>query len=88
MVVRSAAGDTLVDAEVIATDLKADGSLEPPFGVVGWYSEPGWPRPGFAGASILTGHINSRSLGPDTVARLIQVRPGDRAEVTYDSGAS
>lgn len=88
VVVTSSAGEVLVDATVAPTTLKADGALEPPFGVVGWYAGAGWPRPGWAGASILAGHINSQSLGPDTFARLTEVRPGDVAEVTYDSGAT
>lgn len=46
----------------------------------------GWPKPGWPGASILAGHINSAALGLDTFAKIIDARPGDRIEVRYDSG--
>jgi sortase (surface protein transpeptidase) len=87
-VVTSASGAVLVDASIEATTLQPDGALEPPFGVVGWYAGPGWPKPGHPGAAILAGHINSQALGPDTFARLVEVQPGDRAEVRYDTGES
>ncbi|HPB72688.1 MAG TPA: class F sortase [Phycicoccus sp.] len=84
--VTTTAGITLVDAKIIPVQLKSDGALEPPFGVVGWYAGSGWPKPGWPGASILAGHINSAALGPDTFAKIIDARPGDRIEVRFDSG--
>ncbi len=86
VVVTSLAGDELVDAKLIPAGLDAAGILAPPAGVAGWYDEKGWPRPGFPGASILAGHINTRKTGPDTFARLPEVRPGARVTITYDSG--
>lgn len=77
---------TLVDAKLVPTRLDAHGVLAPPKGVAGWYAEPGWPKPGFPGASILVGHINSRADGPDTFAELPQARAGDLVTVTYGSG--
>ena len=86
VVVTSLAGKELVDAELIPAGLDDAGILAPPAGVAGWYDEKGWPRPGFPGASILAGHINTRETGPDTFAKLPEVRPGARVTVTYDSG--
>jgi hypothetical protein len=86
VVVTSLAGEELVDAKLIPAGLDDDGILAPPAGVAGWYDEKGWPRPGFPGASILAGHINTRKTGPDTFARLPEVRPGARVTVGYDSG--
>lgn len=76
----------LVDAPLVPTGLDDRGILAPPPGLAGWYDEKGWPRPGFPGASILAGHINTRAHGPDTFARLPQVRPGARVRVIYSSG--
>ncbi|WP_377640297.1 class F sortase [Oryzobacter terrae] len=86
VVVSSLAGEQLVDAKLVPAGLDDEGILAPPAGVAGWYDEKGWPRPGFPGASILAGHINTRRTGPDTFARLPEVRPGARVTVTYDSG--
>ncbi len=83
----TALGDTvLVDAPLVATGLDRNGVLAPPAGVAGWYDEKGWPMPGYPGASILAGHINTRATGPDTFAQLPQVRPGAEVRVTYSSG--
>ncbi|MGL4177629.1 MAG: class F sortase, partial [Dermatophilaceae bacterium] len=46
----------------------------------------GWPKPGYDGASVLAGHVNTRRNGPDTFARLPQARPGATVTVVYDSG--
>lgn len=86
VLVATEAGDSLVDASVEPERLDDEGVLAPPPGVVGWYAEPGWPKPGYAGASILAGHVNTRKNGPDTFARLPQVRPGATVTVVYDSG--
>jgi len=79
-------GDELVDAELVPAGLDDNGILAPPAGVAGWYDEKGWPRPGYPGASILAGHINTRATGPDTFAQLPEVKPGARVRVTYSSG--
>lgn len=89
VVVVNTSGRTLVDAKLVPSVLD-DGVLAPPFGVVGWYAEKGWAKPGWPGASILAGHVNRRSprLVGDTFARLPAVRPGDRITVVYSSGES
>ncbi|HET6968672.1 MAG TPA: class F sortase [Ornithinibacter sp.] len=86
VVVTSLGGDELVDAKLIPAGLDDEGILAPPPGVAGWYDEHGWPAPGFPGASILAGHINTRKYGPDTFARLPEVRPGAVVTVRYSSG--
>jgi hypothetical protein len=86
VVVTALGGAELVDATLVPSGLDEDGILAPPAGVAGWYDEQGWPKPGYPGASILAGHINTRATGPDTFARLPQVRPGARVRVTYSSG--
>ncbi|HZB66078.1 MAG TPA: class F sortase [Ornithinibacter sp.] len=82
----SARGDKLVNAALVPTGLDTHGILAPPPGVAGWYDERGWPKPGFPGASILAGHINTRRNGPDTFAHLPQVRAGAVVTVRYSSG--
>jgi len=79
-------GDQLVDARLVPAALDDNGILAPPAGVAGWYDEKGWPKPGYPGASILAGHINTRATGPDTFAQLPEVKPGARVRVTYSSG--
>jgi len=79
-------GDELVDARLVPAGLDDNGILAPPAGVAGWYDEKGWPKPGYPGASILAGHINTRATGPDTFAELPEVKPGARVRVTYSSG--
>ena len=88
------------DHTVHAVDLRGHGRSEwpgtysidlmAPFGVAGWYAEPGWAKPGWPGASILAGHINRRSprLELDTFGHLTRVRAGDRITVAYTSGES
>ncbi|KGN29373.1 hypothetical protein N802_13730 [Knoellia sinensis KCTC 19936] len=86
----SSSGKTLVDAKIVPDTLDDEGVLAPPFGVVGWYAEQGWAKPGWPGASILAGHINRRSpkVELDTFGHLTKVRPGDRITVAYTSGES
>ena len=86
VVVTSSGGRELVDARLVPSRLDDHGILAPPPGVAGWYAEKGWPEPGYPGASVLAGHINTRRNGPDTFARLPEVRPGDLVTVTYSSG--
>ncbi|MGL4175023.1 MAG: class F sortase, partial [Dermatophilaceae bacterium] len=86
VLVDTADGVPLVDAPVAPERLDDKGVLAPPPGIVGWYAEPGWPKPGYDGASVLAGHVNTRRNGPDTFARLPQARPGATVTVVYDSG--
>lgn len=78
-------GKSIVDANLQATKLDSEKVLAPPFGTAGWYAEPGWPKPGHQGASILVGHINHGS-NPDVFWNLPQVEIGDVVTVTYGSG--
>ena len=80
-------GRSVVDATLQATKLDADKVLAPPFGTAGWYAEPGWPKPGHQGASILVGHINHGS-NPDVFWNLPEVEIGDIVTVTYGSGST
>lgn len=78
-------GRSIVDATLQATLLDSENVLAPPFGTAGWYAEPGWPKPGFDGASILVGHINHGS-NPDVFWNLPRVDIGDVVTVSYSSG--
>lgn len=78
-------GRSIVDASLQPTMLDSDNVLAPPFGTAGWYAEPGWPKPGYEGASILVGHINHGS-NPDVFWNLPRVELGDIVTVTYSSG--
>lgn len=79
-------GRSIVDTTLEATTLDSDKVLAPPFGTAGWYAEPGWPKPGHAGSSILVGHINHGS-DPDVFWNLPKVKIGDIVTVTYGSGS-
>lgn len=78
-------GRSIVDTTLEATTLDADKVLAPDFGNAGWYAEPGWPKPGHPGSSILVGHINHGS-DPDVFWNLPKVELGDIVTVTYASG--
>ncbi len=78
-------GRSVVDASLQATTLDSDKVLAPPFGTAGWYAEPGWPKPGYAGASVLVGHINHGG-DPDVFWNLPKVDVGDIVTVSYGSG--
>lgn len=81
----SSGGRSIVDASLQATKLDSEKVLAPPFGTAGWYAEPGWPKPGFKGASVLVGHINHGS-NPDVFWNLPTVKIGDIVTVSYGSG--
>lgn len=81
-----AGGETIVDAPVRPVGLDAKGILSPPGGIVGWYDEAGWPKPGYPGASILAGHVGTPANGADVFRELPKARRGDRVTVRYDSG--
>lgn len=83
----TSSGRELVDASLGPTMLDADKVLAPPFGTAGWYAEPGWPKPGHTGASILVGHINHGG-NPDVFWNLPSVKLGDIVTVTYGSGST
>lgn len=78
-------GRSVVDASLQATTLDSQKVLAPDFGMAGWYAEPGWPKPGHPGASVLVGHINHGS-NPDVFWNLPRVHVGDVVTVTYGSG--
>lgn len=78
-------GRDIVDATLQGTKLDSQKVLAPPFGTAGWYAEPGWPKPGYKGASVLVGHINHGN-NPDVFWNLPRVRTGDIVTVTYGSG--
>lgn len=80
-------GRSIVDASLQATKLDSEKVLAPPFGTAGWYAEPGWPKPGYKGASVLVGHINHGS-NPDVFWNLPQVKIGDIVTVSYGSGST
>lgn len=69
-----------LEASIVPTGLDPNGLLIPPHKQVAWYNEPGWPSPGYPGASVLAGHINDTFLG------LPQARIGDRIDVLYSTG--
>lgn len=83
----SSEGRSLVDTRLNPTKLAEDGSLAPPFGVGGWYDEPGWPKPGDFGAGILVGHIDHRGA-PDVFWNLPQSRAGDKVIVHWGNGGT
>lgn len=83
--VRSASGVEQVDTSLRPAYLDKEDFLVPSPGSAGWYAEPGWPKPGYPGTSILAGHI-SWSKQPDVFWNLPRVRPGDVVVVTYTSG--
>lgn len=78
-------GRTLVDTALRATLLDDQQVLSPLPGAAGWYAEPGWPKPGYAGTSVIVGHV-SWNRAPDVFWNLPRTRPGDEVVVTYSSG--
>jgi len=73
-----------IDAAMTSVGLPADGVLNPPFDVAAWYNEG--PRPGFAGPSVIVGHVDSRN-GPNVFWDLHKVKVGDEVLVEYPSQA-
>jgi len=70
-----------VDTRLITLGLTSAHTLQVPVStsVAGWFARS--PRPGAVGASIIAGHIDSRS-GPGVFYRLRDVRRGQRVYVT------
>lgn len=75
-----------VDAPVISLGKNKDKTLQVP----GQASEAGWwsggARPGRPGASVVVGHVDSRS-GPGVFYRLDALSTGDEIEVVYPNGS-
>lgn len=78
-------GRTLVDTALRATLLDDQQVLAPLAGAAGWYAEPGWPEPGYAGTSVIVGHVSWNRV-PDVFWNLPRTRPCDEVIVTYSSG--
>ncbi len=70
-----------VQSTVDRVGLGAGGEIEAParWQVPGWYSAG--PAPGQQGPAVVLGHVDSPQ-GPAVFARLDELRPGDRIEVT------
>ena len=51
--------------------------------LAGWYIEG--PRPGELGPAVIAAHVDNAN-GPDTFARLHELKPGDEITVTDDLG--
>ena len=70
-----------VQSSVDRVGLGAGGQIEAParWQVPGWYSAG--PAPGQQGPAVVLGHVDSPQ-GPAVFARLEELRPGDRIEVT------
>ena len=76
-----------VVAAVDPVGVRPDGAMVVPRSVdrVGWYRygpPPGAP----AGSAVVAGHVNSRTQGPGALARLGQLRVGDRVDVRLGNG--
>lgn len=76
-----------IDASLTATRVDADGALVPPDDP----SELAWwraVRPGAgAGSVLVAGHLDVRGYGRGPLARIVDLRPGDRAVLTGADGA-
>ena len=67
--------------------LGSDGEVQAParWQVPGWYAAG--PAPGDPGPAVVLGHVDSPA-GPAVFARLAELRPGDRVEVTRADGST
>ena len=78
-----------VRAAVVPRGLDAEGGVSPPPldtpRAVGWWSAG--PTPGAAGASVLVGHVDTRTA-PAVFHALGTVEPGARARVTRADGST
>ena len=76
-----------VSAPLISLGLNPDRSLQVPGDAAsaGWWR--GGPEPGERGASVIAGHVDSRS-GPGVFYRLRALRPGAAIEVTTEEGTT
>ncbi len=76
-----------VSAPLVSLGLNPDRSLQVPgdAATAGWWR--GGPEPGERGASVIAGHVDSRS-GPGVFYRLRALRPGAAIEVTTEEGTT
>lgn len=70
------AGITLVDAKIIPVQLKSDGALEPPFGVVGWYAGRAGPNQAGRGRAFSRGISTRLPWGLTRLPRSSTLVPG------------
>lgn len=71
-----------VDAPLVTTLVDTDGAFVPPDdpAQLGWWRGV---RPGEGeGSVVVAGHIDSRRFGQGPLARVVELRPGDRAVLT------
>jgi len=72
-----------VDAPIHDVGLARDGTIEVPAvtrpNEAGWYDES--PTPGQFGPAVVVGHVDTKT-GPAVFAKLADLEPGDRVEVT------
>jgi len=75
-----------VSARVVALGLNPDHTMQTPTDVAqaGWY-KPG-PEPGERGATVVVGHVDSKS-GPGVFYRLRELRRGNRIRVVRQGGS-
>lgn len=80
--------DAGLAAPVVPVGVTHDGAMEVPSEVdeVGWY-RPG-PAPGASGSAVLAGHVDDAAQGPGVFARIAEISPGHRVEVTGRDGAT
>ncbi|MGC5077866.1 class F sortase [Agrococcus sp. DT81.2] len=79
-----------LDAPLIRTGIREDGTLEVPPGEEGspasWYD--GSPTPGERGASVLLGQVNSTTDDSGVFYDLPRLQPGDEITVTREDGST
>ncbi|GHF79925.1 class F sortase [Streptomyces thermodiastaticus] len=77
-----------VDAPFTKLSLDKNGRLNPPpendKNLVGWYQ--GGPAPGERGASVVVGHIDTKT-GPAVFVELPTLKPGDEVDIVRADGA-
>ncbi len=85
--ITSANGKRLISARMQPIHTQPDGRLVPPGGIAGWLADSSWPKPGVLSRyrSIVAGHVSGGGK-PDIFYNLPQIRKGDTAVITYDSG--
>jgi sortase (surface protein transpeptidase) len=76
-----------VSAPVMRLGLAKDGAMQTPtrYGDTGWYG-PG-PEPGERGASVIAGHVDSKT-GPAVFYKLKKLRRGNRIAITRTDGST
>lgn len=75
-------GSIKLNEPIKGLGLSNNGYVEPPAGVVQWYNAT--PQPGSKGNSVIAGHVSFD--GPDTFARLDEVKVGQKITVTRKDG--